>query len=282
MTDPAEPTLCMPDGEKSCFACCPPIRPAGYEHLSYKNIIRRVLRENTQAYDREERGIRPITGFSCWALGYLDGGAARVGCLLHPLQNQGEDLRYRVDYGGKCRRETCPEAKVFSLLQPEQRRFWLGLTKGLDAFSYSSTSENFLFRLLGWGSSVLGLIASVKAERPPRRESFFQDYPFFSTPLEPKACAYLLKGLLDRDRVRALEDPCFRTDFERLHRQISESPAAKAGGETGDPPVHLQGLDPEFAKFLSLSLGVKRASPQDALRLKERVDEALEEFQRSM
>jgi hypothetical protein len=282
MTGPDQPSLCMPDGTKSCFACCPPIRPAGYEHLSHKNIVKRILRENTHAYVREEREIRPITGFSCWALGYLDSSAALAGCLLHPLRNQGEDLRYRVDYGDKCSRETCPEAKVFSSLRPEERRFWLCLTQGLDGFSYSSRKDNPLFHLLGWGPSVLGLIASVRAERPPRRESFFQDYPFFATPLPPKACAYLLRRLLDRERLRVLEDPQFRTEFERLHEEISGSPAVEARGEPGDPPVQRLGMDPDFAGFVRLSLGVKKMSPREALRLKGWVDRALDRFRRSI
>lgn len=280
MMEPLNSTLCMPDKTKSCFACCPPIRPAGYEHLCHKNIVRRILRENTHEFAREEREIRPITGFSCWALGYLDPSAALVGCLLHPLRNQGEDLRYRVDYGNKCSRETCPEARVFSCLQPEERRFWQCLSEGMDAFSYSSRKDNPLFHLLGWGPSVLGLIASTRGKRPPKWESFLQDYPFFATPLPPKACAYLLNGLLDRDRLQVLEDPLFRADFERLHGQISKSLAVEAMGEAGDPPVHLLGLDPDFADFLRLSLGIKKILPHEALRLKGRVDGILDMFRR--
>jgi hypothetical protein len=280
MTEPLEATLCMPDGTKSCFACCPPIRPPGYDHLTYKNIVRRILRENTSAYDGEERGIRPITGFSCWALGYLDRGAALVGCLLHPLRNRGEDLRYRVDYGDKCRRETCPEAKAFSALRPPERHFWLGLAEGMDGFAYSSRRENPLFHLLGWGPWVLGLIASGRAERTPGRETFLQEYPFFATPLSPKACAYLLKGVLNRARLEVLEDPLFRIGFERLHGDVCGALASEAPGEAGETPVHLLGLDPDFARFLRLSLGVKRMGLQDALRLKERVDTLLDTFRK--
>ncbi|MEW6669388.1 MAG: hypothetical protein AB1512_29605 [Thermodesulfobacteriota bacterium] len=282
MTDPAGATLCMPDGMRSCFACCPPIRPAGYEHISYKSIVKRMLRENTRAYIPGETKMRPITGFSCWALGYLDPGASLVGCLLHPLRNQGEDLRCRVDYGDKCSRETCPEAKAFSCLNPEERRFWLGLTQGLDGFSYSSRKDNPLFHLLGWGSYVLGLIASLRAERPPRRESFFQDYPFFATPLPPKACTYLLRSLLDRDRLRLLEDPLFRIEFERLHEKISGVQAVEVRCHAGDPPVHLLGLDPDFAAFVRLALGVRRMPLQGVLRLKDRVDAVLDDFRRRL
>ena len=76
------PTLCFPDHEKTCFACCPPIRPAGYEHIRYKNIIRRMLRENNEDFLQTKMEIIPITGFSCWALGYLDKSHKLVGCLL--------------------------------------------------------------------------------------------------------------------------------------------------------------------------------------------------------
>ena len=39
---PMTVSLCFPDEEKSCFACCPPIRAAGYEHIEYKNFINRA------------------------------------------------------------------------------------------------------------------------------------------------------------------------------------------------------------------------------------------------
>ncbi|MBL7211240.1 MAG: hypothetical protein ISS61_02540 [Desulfobacteraceae bacterium] len=60
-----KPTLCLPDTEKNCFACCPPIRPAGYEHLQHTGIVKRMLRENTRAFAGKGAAISPITGFSC-------------------------------------------------------------------------------------------------------------------------------------------------------------------------------------------------------------------------
>jgi len=45
-----QPTLCLPDTEKNCFACCPPIRPAGHEHLQHTGIVKRMVRENTWAF----------------------------------------------------------------------------------------------------------------------------------------------------------------------------------------------------------------------------------------
>ena len=79
-----------------------------------------------------------------------------------------------------------------------------------------------------------------------------------------------------------LEDPLFRAEFEHLHEEISGSPAVRARGEEGNPPVHLLGLDPDFAGFVRLSLGVKKMLHRDALRLKGKVDSALDRFRRSM
>ncbi|MGE5840772.1 MAG: hypothetical protein ACM335_00735 [Deltaproteobacteria bacterium] len=155
-----------------------------------------MLRENTASLRREDGDLSPITGFSCWALGYLDGRFKRVGCLLHPGQNQGEDLRYRVDYGGKCSRESCVEAQIFKLLAPEARAFWLRLSDGLDSFAYSSRTLNPLFLILGWGSPLLKLVALAERERDMRAKSILETYTFFQTDLPARANAYLLNAVV--------------------------------------------------------------------------------------
>ena len=114
-----EPSLCLPDKEKSCFACCPPIRPAGYEHVQYKNIVKKILIENTLSFQLQKKSI---TGFSCWALGYIDKNFKQVGCLLHP-EYIGTDLRHLTGYGEKCKRETCLEAKIFLNLEYNTKIF---------------------------------------------------------------------------------------------------------------------------------------------------------------
>jgi len=272
------PTLCLPDEEKSCFACCPPIRPAGYEHLTYRNTLRRFLRENTRRFDGEERRVRPITGFSCWALGYLDPDYRLIGCLLHPAVNMGKDLRYRVDYWEKCGRETCPAAKAFSCLSTRERRFWLQLADGLDSFTYSSPRVNPLFSLLGWGAPLLSLIASAEGEKVLGRDRFFQEYPFFITSLSPRAGAYLINSLVDRDRVHLLKDPRFRETFEGLFVRVSDSYGAGTRKGTQGPPVHRMDMDRDFLDFLRLGLCISKIRPHDAMALKDRVDEFLEDF----
>jgi hypothetical protein len=274
------PTLCAPDEEKSCFACCPPIRPPGYEHQQYTNEIKRVLRENTASLRREERSVMPITGFSCWALGYLEGGFKRIGCLLHPSQNAGEDLRFRVDYGGKCVRESCLEAGIFTSLSPETRNFWLRLSEGLDSFSYSSRTVNPLFRTLGWGSPVLNLVASAQKERDLPADAILETYSFFKTKLSSRANAYLLRALIGSENLDLLKTSRFRERFEEFSHRLSKQLPTQGLGGSSAPYVH--SLPMEFLDFLRLSGHVVNAREEEASSLKEFVDQELNEFRKGI
>jgi hypothetical protein len=271
-------TLCAPDEDKSCFACCPPIRPAGYEHLQYTNEIKRILRENTASLKREKKSISPITGFSCWALGYLDGGFKRVGCLLHPSQNNGEDLRYRVDYGDKCARESCVEAEIFAHLAPEAKNFWLRLSEGLDSFSYSSRTLNPLFRILGWGSCVLDLVAMAEKERDLRTDSILEINSFFKTTLLPRANAYLLRVLIDPETLDLLKNPRFRERFEVLSCRLSKQMSLKVLSTPAAPYVHSLPMDADFLDFLRFSGHIVKAGLEEATLLKELTDHELKQF----
>lgn len=313
----ANTTLCAPDGDKSCFACCPPIRPAGYDHNQHKNILKREFRENTLAFKKDGTSVKPITGFSCWALGYLDNEYRRIGCLLHPLQNQGTDLRFRVDYGEKCRRESCPESVTFSRLNVDARRFWLHLADGLDSFAYSSRKENPLFTIMAWGKGLLELIPSVEGYHRYEKKVFLREYPFFQPNLAPRPHAYPAERIMTEESVSALKKPEFREEFLRFSRSLSNK-IRRAFGDwtTGgreiaalprtlsraarndrlprtpvsspeeeferERAVHRLPLDRDFLDFLRLSVGITRISKEDALRLKAMADEDLERFRRSL
>jgi len=276
--NPPEPSLCFPDHEKTCFACCPPIRPAGYDHIQYREIIKRVLRENMEGFRNDDHEVIPITGFNCWALGYVDKDYKLVGCMLHPAQNSGIDLRYRIDYGDKCRRETCQEEKVFSDLNIDERRFWLRLTDGLDSFAYSSRKVNPLFNMMGWGTYLLRLIAGKEDNRSHTIDSFSQAYPFFTTKISPKAHVYLINKLVSEEKIDILKSETIRADFEGLATRILEHINHKSHEPSDCPYVHLLDLDQDFLVFLRLSAGIVKISKEDALALKEIVDEDLKRF----
>ena len=258
----AKTTLCTPDRDKTCFACCPPIRPAGYEHLQHENILKREFRENTLSFKKEDKRVVPITGFSCWALGYLDKSYRRIGCLLHPFQNEGTDLRFRVDYGEKCRRESCPESVTFSRLKDDAKRFWLHLADGLDAFAYSSRKENPLFTIMAWGTYLLDLIPSVEGYRRYEREVFLGEYPFFQPTGTPRAHAYLAKRLISEENVLLLKKPAFREEFLRFSYSLSSKIGQAFAGAC--PTLTARYRD-------SCSVSLRGSVTTEAIRLAEQV-----------
>ncbi len=271
-------TLCMPDREKSCFACCPPIRPAGYEHVQHKHIVRKILLENTAQFASRKGTAGAIAGFSCWALGYLDRRYRQVGCLLHPARHQGSDERNRTGFGEKCRRETCPEAGAFLELSPVVQQKWLGLAAGLDAFSYSSRKMNPMWTLLGWGSGLLELIAQHEPDTAFSAGKFFKDYPFFTTGLNSRAHAYLVLSLVLRESPDLLKDPRFQKRFRTFSSRLARSLRVTSSPASEAPFTHRLGLDPLFLDFARLSAGITRMTQDNALRLKRVVDAALLNF----
>lgn len=283
---PENITLCFPHTGKSCFACCPPIRPAGYEHIQHRSILRRMLQENTEAFNGRSKDKIPITGFSCWALGYLDKNHQLIGCLLHPAQNGGADLRYRTDYGEKCEREFCPEAKTFAGLRLEVKKFWLHLAEGLDSFSYSSRGLNPLFEMMNWGVHLLSLVASNENYKVFNKESFFRSYPFFSTNTPARANAYLMKWLVEREGTHILRSHTFKSKFEmfsmRLSKTLCQATKKDNSPQSLNDHTHLLDLDSDFLNLLRLSARIKKTTRQNALALKDAVDEALEEFWQSV
>lgn len=239
-------------------------------------MIKRVLRENTQAFDSQSRDINPIIGFSCWALGYLDHAHKQAGCLLHPALNGGKDLRFRIDYGNKCERESCPEAKRFAQLGTMAQSFWLHLADGLDAFAYSSREENPLFPLLGWGLKLLHLIPRWEEGQVYGAPSFMEAYPFFKTRLSPRAHAYLMDRILSKEEKHLLKDKGFQSDFEAFSETWLHGEWQGFIPEPHAPYAHQLDLDRDFLDFIRLSLQIHRIDEATARHLKGQVDKALQ------
>ncbi|RLB41769.1 MAG: hypothetical protein DRH12_07295 [Deltaproteobacteria bacterium] len=274
-------TLCAPDRNKSCFACCPPIRPRDYEHLQYRNIVKRILRENTRSFYRNPRKVIPITGFSCWALGYLDNQFKRIGCLLHPCQNNGKDLRYLVDYGEKCLRENCQEALTFARLSSRCQRYLLQLTENMDSFEYSSRKHNPLFRLLGWGINVIEEVVDSSIEQGITPKNLLEIYPVLQDTPEPRSCTYLLESVMRRLQADVLQGPEFARRFgdfsNRLLREISPP-----WHQHTAPFAHRLGIGKSFEDMLRLGLNIKRIEKEAALSLKEEIDHRIDDFASEM
>jgi len=115
--------LCQPDSLKSCGACC-----GLYNYVdSTKDALTRRLGRRTEQFHLTVGGPDDLTAFSemikkeedqakryeviycCEYLGFIDQQRKKVGCLLHPLQNDGIDLRDVSFYGRVlCDGHFCP------------------------------------------------------------------------------------------------------------------------------------------------------------------------------
>lgn len=133
--------LCQPDGGKSCGACC---GLYNYADSSRASLTARLARR-TARYHATVRRPEDLAAFAAWVretedmtkryevihcceyLGFLDDDRRRVGCLLHPLQNAGEDRRDVSFYGRElCDGHFCPSYHFLS--RPEK----LALLYALD------------------------------------------------------------------------------------------------------------------------------------------------------
>ena len=163
MQPAAHITLCSPGHGLACFACCPPIRPPGYDHLPWKSSLRRLFIDTTAAVRAGRLPDKVMLGFWCQGLGFLDPKGRTIGCLLHPAQNNGQDLRGPTGYQEKCARESCAQSRAFAVLEPETANKLAGLCRGMDSFAFSS-GGNPLMRLLAFGPVVAAAVFELKPE----------------------------------------------------------------------------------------------------------------------
>jgi hypothetical protein len=130
--------LCQPDEHKSCGACCGIYNYAD----STKEFLVRRLRKRTGLFRINVTEPEELPAFSqmikkaedqtriynaiccCEYAGFLDTGEKKVGCLLHPFQNHGIDLREFSFYGkDMCEGHFCPSCHYISREEKESLIF---------------------------------------------------------------------------------------------------------------------------------------------------------------
>ncbi len=121
--------LCQPDASKSCGACCGLYNYAD----SGREALTERLRNRARLFREIVRGPEDLSRFSeavkamedgrkryevihcCEYVGFLDAQEKRVGCLLHPMQNAGQDMRDVSFYGRElCDGHFCPSYSYIS------------------------------------------------------------------------------------------------------------------------------------------------------------------------
>ena len=158
--------LCQPDAGKSCGACCGLYNYAD----STRATLTARLRERTGRFHATVRGAGDLAAFSartrevedqakryeviycCDYLGFLDADERRVGCLLHPLQNEGRDLRDVSFYGRElCDGHFCPS---YHYISREEKLALLHILDDWYLYGLCVTDIDLVreyFRLLGNG-----------------------------------------------------------------------------------------------------------------------------------
>jgi hypothetical protein len=114
--------LCQPDKNKSCAACCGLYN----RHDHSRHAIESILKIQTEYFQEAKKSDALLknqkqcqkhitnkklfdTIYNCEFVGYIDHDHKRIGCLLHPASNTGEDLRHYGFYGTKtCSEHFCP------------------------------------------------------------------------------------------------------------------------------------------------------------------------------
>jgi hypothetical protein len=245
--------LCMPAAGLSCFACCPPIRPAGYDHASDRGSWRRIFSENRSAFLAGRLPQKAQVGFSCPGLGFLDSKGSQVGCLLHPARNQGFDLRGPTGYRDKCDRESCSESRAFAALSPQAGDRLIGLCAGMDPFQFSSRRLNPVMRLLAFGPEAAEAAAGWGLSNT-------EDLAAWDWLGQAEtALGWLLARMLDQESSGLLGRPDLAASLAARAVELAKRLGPTPPTEQGEPLFSL--CDEWEARFWRFISGRQRALP---------------------
>lgn len=159
--------LCQPDKGKSCAACCGIynfrrnghkdtverlrnnkkllIQLAGHDLRAYSDMIRRSLNDSEKLY---------VTIFNCEFAGFLDEKERLVGCLLHPEQNNGRDLRDLGFYGAElCEGHYCLS---YFYLTPQEQQLVINTTDDWYLYGLTITDIDLVKGVFSVISDMLG------------------------------------------------------------------------------------------------------------------------------
>jgi hypothetical protein len=259
--------LCMPRPGLGCFNCCPPIRPAGYDHADHRPSLTRLLRENRADYLADRLAVREITGLWCDGLGFLEPGERLAGCLLHPARNGGQDLRGPTGYQEKCAREWCIEARAWAELSPNDQDALIALCQGMDSFTFSSRRLNPVMRLLGFGPQVAAMAAARGSDWLAGLDSLI--WLDRAQPWQGWLLARLVEqGRTGLDQAEAAE--ILTSTAQDLARGLEPQPPLESG-----LPLSQVFDDPWEARFWRMLLKRHKARPAEAARWRRSLERLL-------
>ncbi len=154
--------LCQPDARKSCGACCGLYNYADSSESSLVERLRKRTelfrntvksRDDLKAFSDMVRGIEDNAKlyeviYCCEYLGFIE-AERKVGCLLHPMQNGGADLRDVSFYGRElCDGHFCPS---YHYISPGEKKALLNILDDWYLFGLCVTDIDLVkeyFRLI--------------------------------------------------------------------------------------------------------------------------------------
>jgi len=232
--------LCQPDLCKSCGACC---GLYNYADSGRESLVRRLrwrtglFHEMVKSPDDLEHFSNLIRGsedqtrryeviYCCEYLGFLDPGESRVGCLLHPFQNQGMDLRGISFYGQElCDGHFCPS---YHYLTSEEKRALIAVIDDWYLYGLCVTDIDLVksyFRLV-----TDGLFATPRPERmksEPLRSlvlKFFElklNWPYRDTAVNRLGKYYFDGSQYMIDRIDYEGLGCEKSRFDQIFLSLS-------------------------------------------------------------
>jgi hypothetical protein len=231
--------LCQPGG-RSCAACC---GIYNYADSTRDSLVRR-FRHRTALYrrlagpdfdpeafsrlirDAEDPAKRYEVIYCCEFVGFLDAAETRVGCLLHPMQNDGRDLRDASFYGRElCDGHFCPS---YTYLSPAEQRALVDLLDDWYLYGLCVTDIDFAKEYFRLVSERVGRMPPPAAFREgPCREAaraYFDrklDWPFRSPDVNRLGKYYFdgsqyMISFIDYDALG-----CERSPFDRIFLSLS-------------------------------------------------------------
>lgn len=231
--------LCQPGGQ-SCGACC---GIYNYADSTRESLVRR-FRRRTALYRRlagpdfdpaafshlvmegEDPTKRYEVIYCCEFVGFLNDEETRVGCLLHPMQNGGRDLRDASFYGRElCDGHFCPS---YTYLAPAEQRALVDLLDDWYLYGLCVTDIDFAKEYFRLVSERVGRMPPPQAFREgPMRQAalaWFElklTWPFRSPDVNRLGKYYFdgsqyMISFIDYDALG-----CERSPFDRIFLSLS-------------------------------------------------------------
>jgi hypothetical protein len=253
--------------------------------LDRQDSLSVLFRKNRERYLKATPSFQPIDGWSCWGLGYLDDEKRKVGCLLHPMHNEGQDYRFLVDYGDKCSRELCLQAETFNHLMEEEKALSLRLTEGMNSFEYSSRKANPLFSLLLWREPLVRAICAEEKGARLERETFVEKYRVFLQILSFRQDSFLVQHVVETKGLKPFFNKAFLKQYEEFrdalflrYRNEEERRLPEGRGTRTLPYVHELPISAACSRMLKFGLNVWRSDPEELGRLLGKIEGEVDTF----